>query len=131
MSWSRAKCAGGLADLLTGATVGTGQLVAVFASPPGTLNAPALVVSRPVEVRYGLGGFAVDSVELPVVCVGPVDGDDLVDELANVVRSAVLDDPTLGGTVQVAYAEVLRNYREQKVAGADVLTADLVLSIQQ
>ena len=51
----------------------------IFESPPTTLNPPAIVVSRPIEVRYGVAGFGVDAIELPVVCMGPMEGDDLVD----------------------------------------------------
>lgn len=127
VTWSRALAAQALADTIKAADdVGNRS---VFARPPGSLNVPALVVSRPLEVRYGVASFGVDEAELPVVCLGPLDGDDLVDDLIGLVRSAVAGDPTLGGTVQQASATLERNWRAAKVGGADVLCADALVVI--
>ena len=127
MSWSRNLCAYALADTLKAAdTVGNRS---VFARPPATLNVPALVVSRPLEVRYGVSAFGVDEGELPVVCLGPLDGDDLVDELLALVNDAVAGDPTLGGAVRGAVMTQARNWRSAKVGGADTLAADAVVMV--
>jgi hypothetical protein len=45
------------------------------------------------------------------------------------VRSAVMADDTLGGAVQRAWPALERNWRPLKVAGADLLAADLVLQV--
>ena len=101
----------------------------MFSRPPATLNVPALVISRPLEVRYGVAAFGVDEAELPVVCLGPLDGDDLVDELLAMVNDAVAGDPTFRGAVRSAVMTMARNWRSAKVAGADTLAADAVVMV--
>ena len=126
MSWSRSKCAPALAAAIRAADVaGSGR--SVYDRPPGTLHSPALVVGRPSEVRYGVAAFGVDEAELPVVCLGPLEGEDVVDELIALVRSAVEIDPQLGGVVQGALVPLERNWRVTKVAGADLLAADALV----
>jgi hypothetical protein len=127
MTWDRTPVAAALVDMLTQATEGA---VTVFDRPPTTLNPPALVVSRVERVTYAVAGLGVDDVTLPVLAVGPMDGDDQVSALADVVRLAVLDDRTIEGSVHVAWPLEQRNWRNVTVAGVDLLTVEVVLSIQ-
>jgi hypothetical protein len=94
------------------------------------LNAPAVVVGRPIEVMYAVQSFGVDRVTIPVVCIGTLEHDDDVADLVAQARKAIEAEPTLGGTVQTLEATTERNYRAVKIAGADLLlAADLVLEV--
>ena len=126
MSWSRAAAAEAVAHAIG---VACGETVTVFAKPPQTLNPPAIVVGRPVEVRYSDFALAVDDAELPVVCVGAADGDDTVDQLVALVRSS-FPDPTLGGAVASCTTSLERNWRNVNIAGIDLLQAEVVLAIR-
>jgi len=130
MTWQRAPAAAALVGKLSAAVAAGTLPVTVFDKPPATLNAPALVVGRPLEVRYATAAFGIDEAELPVVVVAGADGDDMLDSLITTVREAVAPDPTLGGVVQSAIVSLERNWRNLTVAGADVLTADVLLTIQ-
>ena len=88
MSWQRSLVAAALADVLKAAQ-GEGDTAAIFSAPPETLNAPAIVVGRPTEVRYGVAGFGVDEATLPVICLGPSTGEDTVDGLISFVREVL------------------------------------------
>jgi hypothetical protein len=126
VSWERAPVAAALADLLADAAPG----VAVFDTQPATLNPPALVVSRPTVVRYSAAAIAVDEVELPVICVGPLTaGDNTVADLAGLVRAAVAAEPTLSGTVKIAWITEERNWRAVTIAGVDCLAVDVIVNI--
>jgi hypothetical protein len=127
MSWQRAPAAAALAELLTEASEGT---VACFAVPPQTINPPAIVVSRPVTEEYGVAGMSVDRITLPVVCVGPRDNDDVVEQLKRIVLDAILADPTIKGAVQVATATEARNWRMLSIAGIETLAVDVILTVQ-
>ena len=127
MSWSRALAATALADAFKSADDGTTN---IFASPPMTLNPPAVVVGRPIEVRYATAALGVDAVELPVICIGPMEGDDVVDGLIGFVRSVVMADPSVGGTFRSSPPELQRNWRALRIGGADYLAADVVLAIE-
>ena len=127
MTWSRSLAAGALADALKAADDGSTN---IFASPPMTLNPAAIVVGRPIEVRYATAGLGVDEVELPVVCIGAMEGDDVVDALMTFVRSTVMADPSVGGALRSASPSLGRNWRAVRIAGADLLAADLVLEIR-
>jgi hypothetical protein len=129
MAWQRAATAKALAELLREAQPDDGA-ASVFSSPPETLNAPALIVGHPSDVRYSSQGFAMDEATLPVVCVGPLTGDDVVDELIADVRAVVLANPKLDGTVASCVATGERNWRAIRVGGADFLAADVELTIQ-
>lgn len=127
MSWSRALAAAGLADAFKAADDGTTN---IFPSPPMTLNPPAIVVGRPLEVRYAEAGLGVDAVELPVICLGPMEGDDVVDALITFVRSVVMADPSVGRTLRSTSPSLQRNWRAVRIGGADYLAADVVLNIE-
>jgi hypothetical protein len=129
VSWDRSLVGPALAQVLTDAVVAAGETITVFEKPPGTLNPPAFVVARPTTVRYATFAFGVDDVELPVLCVGPLDGDDRVAELIAFARAAI-SEPTLGGVVQICYPTGERNWRAVNIAGTDLLSAELVFSIQ-
>ena len=103
--------------------------VTIFEQPPATLSPPALVMSRPVEVRYSTAAYGIDDAEFPVICVGPID-DDTVDDLVTFVRTTLLVDPTLSGRVQSATAGMERSWRMIRVAGTDLLAVDVVLNIR-
>jgi hypothetical protein len=125
MTWSRVDATAALTAALQ-ATCGEG--VWIFARPPMTVNPPAIVVGRPTEVVYATAGFGVDRATLPVLCVGPADGEDMVDTLIGLVRAS-LADPSLGQAVQTTYAEAERNWHNLNVAGADLLQAEVTLII--
>jgi hypothetical protein len=131
VTWSRSTVAEALADVLGAEVAGDG--VAVFARPPLTLNPPALVVARPVEVLYGVAGLGVDEAQLPVVCIGPMEGEDVVDDLIAIVRAVVTVDPTLGGVVHLVTAPLERGWRAVTIGGqgSRYLAADVVLQIRQ
>ena len=127
MSWSRSLAAAALADAFKSADDGTTN---IFASPPMTLNPPAVVVGRPLEVRYATGGLGVDEVELPIVCLGPMEGDDVVDGLITFVRGVVMADPSAGSVLRTTWPSLQRNWRAVRIGGADYLAADVVLNIE-
>lgn len=129
MSWRRALVAPELADMLKAAQ-GDADTASIFSAPPETLNAPAIVVGRPLEVRYGVGGLGVDEADLPVVCLASaLSGEDTVDDLISFVRAAVLADPSVSGAVQRCTATGERNWRMVRIGGAELLAADVVLTI--
>jgi hypothetical protein len=127
MSWSRAECAAALAAAIQ---TQIGETVFVYPRPPFTLNPPAIVVGRPNEVRYSTFAFGIDEADVPVLCVGAADGEDIVDGLIQAVRAAVNADLTLGGVVQCVGDTRERNWRNLNVAGIDVLQAEVQLTIQ-
>jgi hypothetical protein len=129
VSWQRALVAAALADTLKTAQ-GSDDTAGIFSQPPETLNAPALVVGRPTEVLYGVAGLGMDQATIPVICIGPSTGDDIVDGLIHFVREAVRADVTLSGAVPSCICTSERNWRPVRIAGADLLAADVVLTIQ-
>jgi hypothetical protein len=102
----------------------------VFGGPPQTLNPPAVVVGRPAEVLYSVASFSVDVATIPVICIGPQEGEDMVDALIAFVRGVIADEATLAGTVQIVIAPSERNWRAIRVGGADLLAADVSLTVQ-
>lgn len=133
MTWRRAVFSLALAEVLTEAAEAypwDGPAPSVFAKPPETLNAPAVVVGRPGEVLYGVGGFGIDVATVPVVCIGPLLGEDVIDGLIAFVRATLADNDTVGGLVQIVYAPSERNWRAVRIAGADMLAADVSLTVQ-
>jgi hypothetical protein len=132
MTWRRATFAQALAATLQAAADDYGEAPppSVFALPPETLNAPALVVGRPAEVLYGTGGLGVDVATVPVICLAAMGGEDVVDALIAFVRGVLGDDPTVGGVAQIAYAPSERNWRAVRIGGADMLAADVSLTVQ-
>ena len=129
MSWQRAKVAAALADVL-GAAQTAEDTASIFAAPPETLNAPAIVVGRPIEVLYGTAGMSVDTATLPVVCLGASTGDDVVDGLISFVRQAIDANVTLDGAVPSCTVTSERNWRAVRIGGADMLAADVVVTVQ-
>jgi hypothetical protein len=129
MSWQRAPVAKALVIAMTVAAEAAADPVAVFDRQPTTLNPPALVVGRPVEVRFSAFAYGIDEADLPVHAVGPADGDDRVSDLIGLCRQAVADDPTLGGTVTSCVASFERNWRWQTLGGVDLTVADVVLTV--
>jgi hypothetical protein len=139
VTWSRRACAEALAFVLEAAATPpvlfeTEALVpsqiTVFEQPPSSINPPALVIARPIEVRYGTAALSIDDAELPIVCCGPVTDDDTLDDLIAFVRQTLAQDPTLGAVVQSCTPELERSWRPARVAGVDLLVVDLVLRIQ-
>jgi hypothetical protein len=131
MTWRRETFSAALADALeTAAAAMPSGAPTVFSQPPLTLNAPAVVVGRPAEVVYGTGGLGVDMATIPVICLGPLDGSDVVDELIAFVRGVVDGDAQLGGLVQMVHAPSERNWRSVRIGGADFLAADVQLAAQ-
>ena len=126
MSWDRSKAAPALAEAIAAAN----PAVSVFDKPPLTLNPPAIVVGRQTEVAFATSAFGVDEATLPVFCVGPADGDDIVAGLITAARDAIDVDPTLGGIVQRCDPVAERNWRGINVAGTELLQAELSLLIR-
>jgi len=135
VSWSRALVAAAIADVLKAAQDGTDptgphDTASVFAGPPETLNAPAIVVAHPTEVRYAVAGLSIDEATLPIVCVGSITTPDVVDDLVAFVRRVTMADPTLGGVVPTCSPTSERNWRGIRVGGVDLLAAEVVLTVQ-
>lgn len=129
MSFNRATVAPALANVLDEARA-EGDTFSVFSAPPESLNAPALVVGRPIEVRYGVFAMNVDEAELPVICIGQfLSGEDVVSGLIAFVRRTVQANNTLGGAVPSCVATLERSWRAIRVGGTDLLAADVVLTI--
>jgi hypothetical protein len=126
MSWNRATAAAAITSALQ---TTLGETVWVYEKPPGTVNPPAVIVGRPTEVRYSIPAFSIDEATLPVICVGPLDGDDVVDGLVGQVRAS-FGDPTLGRVVQACWPVDERAWRQASIAGVEVLLADVNLTIQ-
>jgi hypothetical protein len=129
VSWRRSLVAPALADMLKAAQTET-DTASIFAAPPETLNPPAIVVGRPIEVRYSVFAFGIDETDLPIVCVGPFyAGEDIVDGLVAFVCGAVMGDRSINGTVASCTASSSRNWRGVRIGGADMLAADVVLTV--
>jgi hypothetical protein len=124
MTWNRTAAAKAVAAAIEAQTT-----VTVLARPPQTLNPPVIVVGRPDQVRYAEFAFGVDDVDLPVICVGAADGEDMVDQLVGLVRESFAD-PTLGGQLVSCVAAMERNWRNVTVGGVDLLQAEVLLAIR-
>jgi hypothetical protein len=125
MSWSRTDA---VAAIVAALQQTMGEAVFVHAKTPQTINPPAIVVSRPLEVRYSSSAFSIDEASISVICVGPADGEDVVDGLITQVRQS-FPDPSLGGVVASCRPTVERNWRNVSIAGVDILQAEVVLTV--
>jgi hypothetical protein len=127
LTWHRAAAAAGVVGLLTDLDA----TVKVFGTPPETFNPRAYVVGYPRRVAYDAGaGFGVDVAELRVLAAaGPTDVDGL-DQMLHDAKIALAADPTAAGMVQSMRVADQENWRRQLIAGADMLTADLILEIR-
>jgi len=129
--WNRRTVAEAVAATLTAATEGT---VAVFADPPATFNVPALIVGWPTTVTYHAPLMGVDEATLPLICAVAENQSARMDDLLNVARWALVNDPTLGGVLAfgVVVVATQRNWRVlADAAGARFLAAELTLEIRQ
>jgi hypothetical protein len=127
MTWSRALFAATAADMLKEAPgVDT---VNVFPAPPLTLNPPALVVGHPLEVLYGTAALGVDEATIPIVCVGPLGGEDTVDALLELVREVFAPGVMVDG-VQSCVVTAERNWGPARIGGAELLVANAELTVR-
>ena len=125
MSWDLVTLGEAIADTLDDDTV------PVFAAPPTSLNPPALVVSYPELVEIGTVALGIDEVTVAVVAVvNFADSAAAMGELIAAVRLAIAGDRKLGGAVAQARLAQVRSVRAEKVSGIDVLTAELVLTVE-
>jgi len=123
MTWERAPVAAALAAVLQPLD----GSVSVFAAPPETFNPPAFIVGYPRTVNYRMH-FSTDEALMPVACACGVAEVDRVDGLLRTAYDALANtDQTLGGLVQVMDLGPQDNWRLLRVAGIDVIAADLVL----
>jgi hypothetical protein len=129
MSWQRQPVAKALVAAIETQLSVESMSATVYDRPPFTVNAPAIVVGRPTEVRYSSFAISIDEVTLPLGCVGGADQDDTVAELIAVVRAACAADPSLGQVVQDAHVSAERSWRNVKLAGADMLVADAIVDV--
>ncbi len=124
--WERSKAAQAIANVL----VGIDPAVSVFATPPETFNPPAYVCGVVRALDYNAVTFGVDRVEFRLfVSAGPNDYDRL-DQLCAQAAAALAVDPMCGGAVISLTVIHQENWRRLSIAGADVLTADLILAIR-
>lgn len=130
MSWDRPYAAAALAVVLEDITADMVPPASVFAQPPSTMNPPALVIQYPTQVLLHQPTLAIDTATVSVLCVGGLDDPTTVDGLLSAAVSAVEGDPQLGDVVQYCHAAEHRLWRIANVAGADYLTAELVLEIR-
>jgi hypothetical protein len=129
MSWQREPVAKALVAAIETQLAAAQMTATVYDRPPFSVNAPAIVVGRPTEVRYSTAAFSIDEVTLPLGCLGGADQDDTVAELIAVVRAACDADPSLGQVVQDAHVSGERSWRNVKLAGTDVLVADAIVDV--
>jgi hypothetical protein len=126
MTWQRAPVAAALVRILAAIDV----TVPAFAQPPETFNPPAYIVGYPRTVNYRMLVFGVDEALLPMLAAAGPGEVDRVDELLQLAYDAIAAaDQTLGGLVQVLDPGPQDNWRLLKVAGVDVLCADLLLRV--
>jgi hypothetical protein len=126
VSWDRAVVAGALVGVLGPATG-----VTVHDRPPETLNPMCVVIGRPQPVSYDTFALGVDEATLPVMVVGGAETEAQIDVLKNACRTAVMADPTLGGTVADATPTEERNWRNLTGAGGvQLLLVELILTIR-
>jgi hypothetical protein len=126
VSWNRV---GAVQAIVAALQQTAGDLAFIFDKTPQTINPPALVVGRPLEVGYSSAAFGIDEATLSVICVAAADGEDVIDQLITLVRAS-FPDPSLGGAVQSCVCTNERNWRNATVSGIDILQAEVILSIQ-
>ncbi len=130
MSWDRGAAADALVAVATAATAPLIPPATCLPKPPATFNPPTVVVQFPLTVTKHSPAFAIDVADLALlVAVGAPEGE-LLDQMLGLLDDAIQADQTLGGVVQVAKPTQWRNWRILTVAGADLLCADLALTIQ-
>jgi hypothetical protein len=130
MTWDRSAAAPALASVLTAAVTAAGENITVFESPPSTANPPAIIVGRVTEVHFSTIAPGIDDVILPVLIVAAVEGEDTIAGIITLIRNALAPFNNLGNVVKACYPEFERNWRPINVAGADLLQAEVTLSIQ-
>ena len=130
MAWDRPTAATALQLVLADGTAEMTPPASVFAQPPSTHNPPALVVQYPSQVLLHTPAFPVDTATVSVLAVAGMEEPDTVDALLELAVQAVEGDCQLGGAVQHARPLEHRLWRIVNVAGADYLTAELVLEIR-
>jgi hypothetical protein len=128
VSWDRPTAVAAVAATLAAAA---GETIPVFDHPPATFNVPAIIVSHPETVSYNTPAFGIDLATIAVVCAAGLDDAFTVDQLIHLAITALSPDPMLGGrAVMSVNVSEQRNWRAVNVAGADYLTAELVLEIR-
>lgn len=104
--------------------------VTTYASPPLNLSPPALVVSYPELVDLGTRALGLDTATIALVAVvGFTAPPEQMGELIAAARAALAADRTLAGAVASCQLAQIRTIRADKVGGIDVLTGDLVLTV--
>jgi hypothetical protein len=126
VSWNRVNAVQAIVAALQ-QTVGDQAFV--FDKTPQTINPPAIVVGRPLEVSYSSAAFGIDETTISIICVAAADGEDVIDQLITLVRES-FPDPSLGRAVQSCVCTNERNWRNTTVAGIDILQAEVILTIQ-
>lgn len=129
--WNRAAVAPAICATLQLATEGT---IACFPDPPPTFNVPAYIVAWPTTVTYHQPLMGVDEATLPLLAAVATEQSARMDDMLNVARWALVNDPTLGGLLAFGVVVVVaqRNWRIlADVAGARFLCAELTLEIRQ
>lgn len=130
MPWHRATAAAAIAGVLEPVAAGQTPPASVFATPPATFNPPAYVCGVVRTLDYDAITFGVDLAQFRLfVSAGGEDYDHL-DALCESARAALKVDPTCAGAVQSLRVLSQDNWRRLTVAGADTLTADLILEIR-
>jgi len=131
VAWSRHAAAAAIAAVLEQMAVPpAGPPPAVFATPPETFNPPAYVCGVVRRLDYDTPTFGVDGAEFRLfVSAGPNDYDGL-DAMCAAARAALAVDPSLAGQVISCRVANQENWRRLAIAGADTLTADVILEIR-
>jgi hypothetical protein len=129
VSWSLVAVSEALAATLSAAL--NPDSVTVFASPPTTLNPPAVVVSYPAPVVFGTRALGVDTAAIPVICaVGLTAPLSSLDALLESTRAALDADRKLGGAVKSCLVTELVDIRSASIAGIDLLAGYLSVSVE-
>jgi hypothetical protein len=127
VTWTRAPVAAALVPILAAID----PAVPAYAEPPETFNPPAYIVGYPRTVNYRTPTFGVDTAQLPMLAAAGAGEVDRVDELLAAAYDAIAAAPKpIGGIVQLVEIGPQDNWRLLRVAGVDVLAADLLLTIR-
>jgi len=105
------------------------QPVSVFAVPPMSFNPPAVIVKFPEMIEPSIIAPTIDRVQLALLVATGLQAIELLFDLLTVLREAVLRDRKVQGLAQSLAVVNYRAFGQMNVAGAEYLTAELLLEM--
>jgi hypothetical protein len=129
VTWRRRPVAAALTQMIQASTAGT---VYVHHRMPEIVNPMCVVVGRVAAgAQYATAAFGIDTVDLHLIVIGGAEQDDDIDDLRDTVRTVILGDSTLKGTVSTAWPTGENGWRNFTGAGGiQLLYVELVVAIQ-